>query len=88
MDQHQLAVLVALVAVVVVVIAVGYLLMRKRRSQVLRNRFGPEYDRVVKHEGDTTESSARALALTPKKALNEWLHDERAPRLPGSHEVR
>jgi hypothetical protein len=52
MDQHQLAVLVALVAVVVVVIAVGYLLIRKRRSQTLRERFGPEYDRVVKKEGD------------------------------------
>ncbi len=52
MDQHQQTVLVALVALVVVVIAVGYFFMRKRRSQVLRERFGPEYDRVVKNEGD------------------------------------
>jgi len=37
--------------------------MRKRRGQVLRNRFGPEYDRDVKNEGDTTESSAPGAGL-------------------------
>jgi hypothetical protein len=52
MDQHRLTLLIALFAVAVIVVIVGYLLMRKRRSQVLRQRFGPEYDRVVKKEGD------------------------------------
>jgi hypothetical protein len=52
MDQHQLTLLIALLAVAAIVVIVGYLLMRKRRSQVLRQRFGPEYDRVVKKEGD------------------------------------
>lgn len=51
MDERQITIVLATVAVVAV-IAVGFLLMRKRRSKVLRERFGPEYDRVVKKEGD------------------------------------
>ena len=31
---------------------VGFLFARKRRSKMLRERFGPEYDRVVRKEGD------------------------------------
>jgi hypothetical protein len=52
MDQHQLTIIVAVIAVLVVIAAVGFLLWRKRRSQFLRARFGPEYDRVVKKEGN------------------------------------
>jgi hypothetical protein len=51
MNQHQLAIIIAVI-VVAAVAAIGFLLMRKRRSQALRNRFGPEYDRVVQKEGD------------------------------------
>jgi hypothetical protein len=52
MDQHQLTIIVALFAVVAITGVVGFLLMRRRRSQVLRKRFGPEYERVVKTEGN------------------------------------
>jgi len=52
MDQHQITIIVALIAIVVVIAVVGFLLLRKRRSTVLRERFGPEYYRVVKNEGD------------------------------------
>src|SRR5258706_6077610 len=52
MDQHQLTILIAVVAAVVVVGIISFLLARKRRSQNLRERFGPEYDRVVKKEGE------------------------------------
>ena len=52
MDQHQLTILIALVAAVVVIGIISFLLARKRRSQNLRERFGPEYDRVVKKEGE------------------------------------
>lgn len=51
MDQHQMTLLVAAIVVVVVIAAVAFFLTRKRRSQRLRERFGPEYDRVVKKEG-------------------------------------
>ena len=50
MTQQQITILLAIVAVVIVSVALGFVLTRKRRSQRLRERFGPEYDRVVKKE--------------------------------------
>ena len=52
MDQHQLTIIVASIAILIVVGVVVFLIVQKRRSQMLRERFGPEYDRVVKKEGD------------------------------------
>jgi len=52
MDQHQLTILIAVIVAVVVIAIVGFVLLRKRRSQQLRERFGPEYDRVLKKEGE------------------------------------
>jgi hypothetical protein len=50
---NQNPVLIAvLIVVVIVVIAIALLATRKRRSQKLRERFGPEYDRVLKSEGN------------------------------------
>jgi len=51
MNQNQLLI-VFLVIAVIAVAAVAFAVMRKRRSQKLRERFGPEYDRVVRREGD------------------------------------
>jgi hypothetical protein len=49
MDSRLLAVLV----VIFVGLAVaGWMYLQKKRSQQLRNRFGPEYDRVVQESGD------------------------------------
>jgi hypothetical protein len=52
MNQHQVTVIVAAIGVLAVLGVIGFLLTRKRRTQLLRDRFGPEYDRVVKKEGD------------------------------------
>ncbi len=52
MDQHQLTILIAVVVAVVVIAAISFILSRKRRSQQLKERFGPEYDRVLKKEGE------------------------------------
>ena len=51
MNSAQLVIVVVVIAAVVVA-ALVYMLDRKRRSQNLREQFGPEYDRVVKKEGD------------------------------------
>jgi hypothetical protein len=56
MDQQQLTILLAVVAAVVVIAIVSFFLARKRRSQNLRERFGPEYDRVVKEEGEVRKA--------------------------------
>src|ERR1700756_5308499 len=53
MDQNRMVVLIAGVVIAVIVIAaIGFITSRKRRSQKLRERFGPEYDRVLRQEGD------------------------------------
>jgi len=52
MDQHQLVIVIAVIVAVVVIAAIGFLLARERRSKQLRRRFGPEYDRVLKKEGE------------------------------------
>jgi hypothetical protein len=52
MNQHQMAILFGVIAGVVVVGALSFWLARRRRSERLRERFGPEYDRVVKKEGE------------------------------------
>jgi hypothetical protein len=57
MNQDQV-IIVAVVAVLAVVGVIGFLLTRKKRTQLLRERFGPEYDRVVKKEGDVHEPKA------------------------------
>lgn len=49
--------LVAAIAVVVVA-AIVWFEMRRRRSQVLRSRFGPEYDRTVHTVGDVRKAEA------------------------------
>ena len=51
MNQNQMLILVVVIAVIAVA-AIAFVAMRKRRSVKLRERFGPEYDRVVRKEGD------------------------------------
>jgi len=53
MDQNQIAILVVVVVIAIIVVAaIGYVSSRKRRSRKLREHFGPEYERVLKQEGD------------------------------------
>jgi len=49
--------LIAILVIVIAVLAVAaFLAIRKRRSQHLRERFGPEYDRVLHREGDVRKA--------------------------------
>jgi hypothetical protein len=49
--NSQIVILLVVIAAIVIA-AVVFLAARKRRSQNLREQFGPEYDRVVRKEGD------------------------------------
>lgn len=50
---------IVILAIVVVVIAVGvFLYLRRRRSETLRQQFGPEYKRAVKQYGDERKAEA------------------------------
>jgi uncharacterized membrane protein len=51
MNQHQLTIVLIAVAAIAAIALVAFMVEQKRRSQRLRERFGPEYDRVVKQEG-------------------------------------
>src|SRR5579864_9172573 len=53
MNQNQMLILVVVIVIAVIALAaIAFVAMRKRRSVKLRERFGPEYDRVVRKEGD------------------------------------
>ena len=55
--------LVILTIVVVVLIALGlFILIRQRRSQSLREQFGPEYRHAVKQYGDASKAEAELAA--------------------------
>lgn len=52
MDQHTMIVVIAAVVVIALIAIAGWFYSRQRRSKQLRQRFGPEYDRVVREQGD------------------------------------
>jgi FtsZ-interacting cell division protein ZipA len=57
MDQNRMVLLIAVIVIAVIVIAaIAFVTSRKRRSQKLRERFGPEYDRVLQQEGDARKA--------------------------------
>jgi len=65
MDSRQVLLIVVVIAVIAIA-AVAIVMMRKRRSLKLRERFGPEYDRVVKQEGDVNKGEG-VLAFREKR---------------------
>lgn len=68
MDSHTLTV-VAIVVIAVIAIA-AILIWRQRRTQFLRERFGPEYDRVVKLEG--SQAKAENVLQYRQKRLEKF----------------
>lgn len=59
MDPNMLA---TVAIVVVLLVAAGLLLTRKRRSEKLEERFGPEYKRALDEHGSRTKAEAELLA--------------------------
>jgi hypothetical protein len=60
-----------LVAVFVVVLLAGWAYARRRRVQRLRERFGPEYDRTVRQQGNVRRAEAE---LQQREERVERLH--------------
>ena len=69
-NSTAIAVVVILV-LIAIALAVTWLTMQKRRSEALRGRFGPEYDRVVQERGD--QKGAEAVLESRQKRV-ESLH--------------
>lgn len=77
MNNQELMGIVIVVAAVVVLVAV-WLLLKRRRTTALRERFGPEYDRVLHQRGtpadaerELTERQRRVEAFTLKPLTRE-----------------
>jgi hypothetical protein len=56
MDTRTLIILI--VAVVAIVIVAAVIITRQRKSQHLKQQFGPEYDRAVQQHGDARHAEA------------------------------
>lgn len=52
MDQRTIVIVTVAVVMIAAGAVLGWLYSRQRRSRRLKERFGPEYDRVVHQEGD------------------------------------
>jgi hypothetical protein len=61
MDQMTLIVIIIVVALVVVAVGV-WMYLQKRRTEQVRERFGPEYDRAVTEHGDQRGAQAELEA--------------------------
>ena len=49
-------IILVIAAIIIVVIALAVVISRKRRSDALRQRFGPEYDRTLREHGPKAET--------------------------------
>ncbi len=78
-------IIVIVVVAIVAVLAIAWVVMKKRRTVALRERFGPEYDRTVREHGKRAETvlserekrvekfSIRELAVDERERfITEW----------------
>src|SRR5215470_11181670 len=65
MNSNSVMIVVLMIAAVAIA-AIVWGIVRKRRSQKLREHFGPEYDRVVRREGDVRKGEG-VLAFRDKR---------------------
>jgi FtsZ-interacting cell division protein ZipA len=74
MSQNQVLILVVVIVIAVIAVAaIAFVTARKRRSAKLRDRFGPEYDRVLQHEGDTRKAEG-VLEFREKRREKFTIH--------------
>ncbi len=74
MDQHRMAVVIGILVILIIVIAViAFIKSRRRRRLQIRERFGPEYDRVLKREGDPRKADG-VLEFRQKRRSRYKIH--------------
>jgi FtsZ-interacting cell division protein ZipA len=64
--MNQTLLIVIVIAIVAILIVAAILISRRRRSDHLRSRFGPEYDRAIEGKGDRGKAEAE-LASREKR---------------------
>jgi FtsZ-interacting cell division protein ZipA len=60
MDQRTM-ILIGVVVIAIVVVIAALFVERKRRSERLKQQFGPEYDRTLRQHGDASRAEAALL---------------------------
>ncbi len=73
MEAWQIVLIIAAAAVIVLGALAIWLNRRRRRSSELRERFGPEYQRTVREQGDRSRAER---VLAERKERVEKLHIE------------
>jgi FtsZ-interacting cell division protein ZipA len=73
MDQNRMIMVAIGVIALAVIAVVGFIASRRLRSKKLRERFGPEYDRVVRQEGDPRKAEG-VLEFRQKRIEKFKLH--------------
>jgi len=58
MDNSQIIIIVVAVIAGLAIVAAAWMYMQKRRTEQLRSRFGPEYDRVIETGGDRRQAES------------------------------
>jgi hypothetical protein len=58
MDNTQIVILIVAVVAAIAIVAAAWMYMQKRRTEQLRSRFGPEYERVVESGADRRKAEA------------------------------
>jgi hypothetical protein len=69
MDQRTTTIFV-IVAIAIVIVIAALLIARKRRSDHLKQQFGPEYDRAIKQHGDARH--AEPVLLEREKRVEKF----------------
>jgi len=69
MDQRTM-IIIGIVAIAIVVVTAALFYERKRKSERLRQQFGPEYDRAVRQHGDARH--AEAVLLEREKRVEKF----------------
>lgn len=77
MQQGTIAVIV--IVAIIVVLAVAWFAMRRRRTEALRRRFGPEYERVAHQRGERQADTilAQRERRVEKLPLRQLAADQR-----------
>ncbi len=72
-------IVIAIVVAVILVLAAAWVFVRKRRTEALRQRFGPEYDRAVREHGAGRADSVlvEREKRVEKFPIRELVADER-----------
>jgi FtsZ-interacting cell division protein ZipA len=69
MDQRT-TLIIGIVVIAILVVIAALLIERKRRSDRLRQQFGPEYDRTLRQHGDARQ--AEAVLLEREKRVEKF----------------